>query len=67
VAGNTFERKAQEGSTSEDMVNGQDRLKGNGYDSDNNSLDFIIRAIGDPQNSQSLKEPREDVVDESNN
>ncbi|HRZ29858.1 MAG TPA: hypothetical protein P5052_03910 [Candidatus Paceibacterota bacterium] len=46
------------------MESGIDKLAGNSYDSDNNLNDFIVRNNPDPQNSQSLTEPREDEVDD---
>lgn len=54
----SIERKAHNNSTSETMgQNGLDELKGNGYDSDQNNQDFILRAIPQPQNKLSPKEP----------
>lgn len=48
----SIERKAQEGSTSESMANGgEDEFLGNGYDSDNNTDDFVLRDVPEPQNS----------------
>jgi len=48
------ERKALSNSTTLTMASsGIDALKGNGYDSDNNNTDFIIRTGPDPQNSAS--------------
>ncbi len=53
----SVERKALETSTADTMaVGGSDSLKGNGYDSDNNSLDFVSRFTPQPQNSGSAIE-----------
>ncbi len=57
----SIERKAQAASTDESMSSGgADVSSGNGYDSDNNSLDFVYRKTEqgvDPQNSDSPVEP----------
>jgi hypothetical protein len=37
-------------------VGGSDANRGNGYDSDNNSTDFVTRATRQPQNSASATE-----------
>jgi len=42
------------------METGVDKLQGNSYDSGQNINDFIVRNNPDPQNSESLTEPRED-------
>jgi hypothetical protein len=55
----SFERKANKDSTLISMTEGTDKLKGNGYDSENNSFDFIVREDAGPQNSLSLTEPQE--------
>jgi hypothetical protein len=48
----SIERKASSTSTSESlMVGGLEELAGNGYDSDNNQVDFTTRTNPDPQNS----------------
>lgn len=52
----SVERKAYSASTQAAMEGGLDSDKGNGYDSDNNSTDFILRTVSDPQNSSSLSE-----------
>ncbi len=58
VNSGSIERKAQSSSTSISMaVGGIDSLLGNGWDSDNNSLDFVQRTVSQPQNSYSLIEP----------
>ncbi|MFY0563908.1 lamin tail domain-containing protein [Archangium lansingense] len=56
VAG-SFERKAYVTSTVASMASGgADVAKGNGYDSDNNSTDFVLRTVRDPQSSKSPTE-----------
>lgn len=51
------ERKARSSSTSVSMTGGgPDSLSGNGFDSGDNSADFIVRPRQDPQNSLSLPE-----------
>lgn len=51
------ERKANASSTAETMATGgMDALKGNGFDSGNNSTDFITRTNPEPQNSTSAAE-----------
>lgn len=57
----SLERKANILSDSDSMINGIDLWRGNGYDSNNNNNDFIIRNIPDPQNSFSFFEPRENT------
>lgn len=53
----SIEKKALSASTAVSMGNGgSDELKGNGYDSDNNSSDFVFRAASQPQNSSGLTE-----------
>ena len=54
---NSIERKANSSSTSTSMQpGGADEYAGNGYDSNNNSSDFVTRSP-QPQNSASLVEP----------
>ncbi len=53
----SIERKAGKNSTLESMVSGEDVALGNGWDSDNNNEDFILRSVVYPQNSLSLREP----------
>jgi hypothetical protein len=56
-AANTYERKANAASTNVSMADpAADGLKGNEYDSDDNSVDFVIRATRDPQNASSPTE-----------
>jgi hypothetical protein len=58
AAGQSIERKALATSTAATMaVGGSDEAKGNGEDSNNNSTDFVIRAVPQPQNSSSTPEP----------
>lgn len=54
----SIERKANFDSTVSSMTTGSDQLAGNGEDSDDNGQDFILRAVSDPQNSQSPIEPQ---------
>ena len=57
VANQSIERKAYTLSTSSSMsTGGSDEFKGNGFDSDNNSADFILRSVSQPQNSGSSTE-----------
>ena len=49
----SMERKAYSTSTDVTMEGGVDETKGNGYDTDDNSNDFILRTVSDPQNSSS--------------
>lgn len=55
-AGSSVERKADSGSTAESMTSGADVNLGNGEDTDNNSADFILRTLSQPQNSSSAAE-----------
>ncbi|EPX58830.1 hypothetical protein D187_003545 [Cystobacter fuscus DSM 2262] len=56
-AGSSIERKSVASSTADTMKpGGGDALRGNGYDSDNNGSDFVVRATRDPQNSSSAPE-----------
>lgn len=52
-AGQSIERKAKAESTTESMTSGADQFLGNGYDTDNNANDFVLRLVPQPQNSQS--------------
>jgi len=52
TANQSIERKAYLTSTASSMT-GVDSTKGNGFDTNNNSTDFALRAISDPQNSSS--------------
>lgn len=53
----SIERKAFSGSTTITMGSGGiDQNNGNSFDSDNNSTDFILRTLSNPQNSSSAVE-----------
>lgn len=54
--GQSLERKAFWNSTAVTMTSGSDLLKGNGFDSENNANDFILRMSSQPQNSTSPTE-----------
>lgn len=57
AANQSMERKAYSSSTSSSMSpGGSDEFKGNGFDSDNNSTDFILRTASQAQNSGSSTE-----------
>jgi hypothetical protein len=56
-AGGSVERKANASSTSASMSSGNDALEGNGEDTDNNAVDFVVRTQSQPQNSMSAPEP----------
>ncbi|RKH32821.1 hypothetical protein D7Y13_07640 [Corallococcus praedator] len=54
AVGGSLERKAVSTSSSTTMgVGGTDAARGNGQDTDNNSVDFVTRAIRQPQSSAS--------------
>ena len=55
--GGSLERKAQATSTPSSMVDGGDARAGNGYDSHNNGLDFVVRPSREPQSRASPSEP----------
>ncbi|MBX7115588.1 MAG: thrombospondin type 3 repeat-containing protein [Myxococcaceae bacterium] len=57
TAGASIERKANTASTAMSMTNGADQLLGNGFDSQNNSADFVVRPLRQPQSTQSTPEP----------
>ncbi|MBI2587670.1 lamin tail domain-containing protein, partial [Candidatus Amesbacteria bacterium] len=58
AGGKSIERKAMPGSTKDTMkIGGSDEFVGNGLDSGNNSTDFLVRDIPQPQNSLSDREP----------
>ncbi|WPB79354.1 lamin tail domain-containing protein [Archangium violaceum] len=53
----SYERKAVSTSTGATMaVGGSDANRGNGYDTDNNANDFVVRTTRQPQNSASATE-----------
>lgn len=57
ATGGSLERKAWATSTTATMATGGvDLISGNGYDTDNNSTDFVTRAVANPQNSTSTLE-----------
>jgi len=56
AAGQSLERKAQSSATSASMSSPTDATNGNGYDSNNNSYDFVTRAGPTPQNHASAIE-----------
>ncbi len=54
----SIERKALINSTADSMdISGTDEHKGNGWDSDNNANDFVLKITSQPQNKLSGKEP----------
>ncbi|MBI2621658.1 MAG: signal peptidase I [Candidatus Levybacteria bacterium] len=55
-ANQSMERKAYSTSTQATMEGGADASKGNGFDSNDNSVDFILRLVSQPQNSSSTPE-----------
>ncbi|MFN7134464.1 MAG: lamin tail domain-containing protein, partial [Myxococcales bacterium] len=58
ASGGSMERKASASSTATTMVaGGADELKGNGYDSNHNGNDFVVRTTRQPQHSGSPSEP----------
>lgn len=56
IANQSIERKAQNSSTVTSMMSGVDVSRGNGYDTNNNTNDFILRTTSQPQNSGSAAE-----------
>lgn len=54
--GQSIERKALSSSDVTSMMSGGDVSKGNGYDSNNNATDFILRTVSQPQHSGSVAE-----------
>jgi hypothetical protein len=57
AAGGSLERKARDTSTASTMgAGGADANAGNGWDTDDNSKDFVVRAVREPQNSRSETE-----------
>ncbi len=56
-ANQSIERKAYSTSTPTSMfIGGADEFKGNGFDSNNNATDFVLRSVSQPQNSSSSPE-----------
>ncbi len=63
--GISLERKAKLNSTTASMgIGGADEFEGNGFDSNNNSNDFVERPVPQPQNSAGTAEP---VIDAGGN
>lgn len=60
--GSSVERKANSLSTASSMTSGADALMGNAEDTNNNSSDFIIRPVSQPQNSTSSIEPQAGIT-----
>ncbi|MFA5779612.1 MAG: hypothetical protein WC947_05710 [Elusimicrobiota bacterium] len=62
--GQSAERKANSSSTAGSMaIGGADEFNGNGYDTNNNSNDFVSRTTGaQPQNTSSDTEPSSDTT-----
>ncbi|WP_163867124.1 lamin tail domain-containing protein [Myxococcus eversor] len=56
AAAGSYERKASISSTAATMQGGSDATAGNGYDSQDNASDFILRTTRQPQNSSSATE-----------
>lgn len=52
----SVERKASAASTATTLAGGVEASKGNGYDTDNNSSDFVVQANMSPQNSSASTE-----------
>ncbi len=60
AAGQSLERKALSTSTATTMaIGGEHYYSGNGYDSNDNSADFVLRATPEPQNYRSRSEPND--------
>jgi len=56
--GQSIERKANSLATNTTMqIGGTDEFNGNGFDTDDNESDFILRAIPQPQNQANPEEP----------
>ncbi len=55
--GKSLERKANAAATAETMDTGEDALRGNNYDSNNNANDFVLRTTRQPQNKGAAVEP----------
>ncbi|WP_152621956.1 lamin tail domain-containing protein [Archangium violaceum] len=56
-ASGSFERKAWSDSTGSSMEFGDHAFHGNGFDSNDNSQDFVLRGSRDPRNRASPREP----------
>ncbi len=57
AANGSIERKACSDATTTSMTNGIDVGMGNGFDSENNIADFIVRTISEPQNNGDTESP----------
>ena len=57
TSGNSYERKANAGSTAASMSSGADVSAGNNRDTNNNFADFVVRTSRQPQNKASALEP----------
>lgn len=57
AANGSTERKAFPEATTTSMTSGIDVGMGNGFDSDNNLADFIVRTTSDPQNTTDAESP----------
>jgi len=53
----SLERKATAASTAASMESGADATAGNSFDSNDNSQDFVVRTMREPQSSASPAEP----------
>lgn len=53
----SLERKANGASTAASMETGADRTAGNGWDTNDNAADFVVRSAREPQNAASPTEP----------
>jgi hypothetical protein len=58
VAGGSLDRKASAGSTVASLSEGgSEAASGNGYDSDQNTFDWLVRLVRQPQNKAGAVEP----------
>lgn len=60
AAKQSLERKNSQNASAQSLNSGEDKYQGNAFDTDDNSVDFVLQANPCPQNSQSLPEPREE-------
>ncbi|PJE60114.1 MAG: hypothetical protein COU85_00010, partial [Candidatus Portnoybacteria bacterium CG10_big_fil_rev_8_21_14_0_10_44_7] len=58
AVGQSAERKATNTSSAAGLHSGDEKYKGNGWDTDRNNQDFVLQLNPGPQNSASPKEPR---------
>ena len=54
----SVERKSGATATASTLYSGEHKWQGNGYDSNDNSADFVLQSVPAPQNSLMLSEPR---------